>query len=181
MYVTSSASFTIHTLPVGRPSSRSSSSATPTSPLRPNAILRRRRRELVTGAVLLVLLALLPFGIKDVYTQNLVILILLYAGLSQAWNVLGGYCGQISLGHAVYFGVGGYVSTMLFVHAGVPPSLGMLAAGIVAGLAALLVREAGGFVSDYRGQDRMSERREYLAANGELHSRLHKLLAGALR
>ena len=112
---------------------------TPASPLRPNAILRRRRRELVTGAVLLVLLALLPFGIKDVYTQNLVILILLYAGLSQAWNVLGGYCGQISLGHAVYFGVGGYVSTMLFVHAGVPPSLGMLAAGIVAGLAALLV------------------------------------------
>lgn len=45
----------------------------------------------------------------------------------------------------------------------------------------LLVREAGGFVSDYRGQDRMTERREYLAANGELHSRLHKLVAGALR
>jgi myo-inositol-1(or 4)-monophosphatase len=45
----------------------------------------------------------------------------------------------------------------------------------------LLVKEAGGFVSDYRGQDRMTERREYVAANGELHSRLHKLLAGALR
>ncbi|MCY7280413.1 MAG: inositol monophosphatase [Sphingomonas bacterium] len=45
----------------------------------------------------------------------------------------------------------------------------------------LLVKEAGGFVSDYRGQDRMFERREYLAANGELHSKLHKLLAGALR
>lgn len=45
----------------------------------------------------------------------------------------------------------------------------------------ILVKEAGGFVSDYRGQDRMLERREYLAANGELHSRLHKLLAGAVR
>ena len=45
----------------------------------------------------------------------------------------------------------------------------------------LLVKEAGGYVSDYRGQDRMFERREYLAASGELHSRLHKLLAGALR
>ena len=45
----------------------------------------------------------------------------------------------------------------------------------------LLVKEAGGFVSDYRGQDRMTERREYVAANGELHSKLHKLLAGALR
>lgn len=45
----------------------------------------------------------------------------------------------------------------------------------------LLVREAGGFVSDYRGQDRMFDRREYLAANSELHSKLHKLLAGSLR
>ena len=45
----------------------------------------------------------------------------------------------------------------------------------------LLVREAGGYVSDYRGQDRMFERREYLAASSELHSKLHKLLAGALR
>ena len=45
----------------------------------------------------------------------------------------------------------------------------------------LLVKEAGGFVSDYRGQDRMFERREYLAASSELHSKLHKLLAGSLR
>jgi myo-inositol-1(or 4)-monophosphatase len=45
----------------------------------------------------------------------------------------------------------------------------------------LLVREAGGFVSDYRGQDRYFDRRQYIAANGELHSRLHKLIAGALR
>jgi myo-inositol-1(or 4)-monophosphatase len=45
----------------------------------------------------------------------------------------------------------------------------------------LLVKEAGGFVSDYRGQDRMFERREYLAASGELHSKLHKLLASSLR
>jgi myo-inositol-1(or 4)-monophosphatase len=45
----------------------------------------------------------------------------------------------------------------------------------------LLVKEAGGFVSDFRGQDRMMERREYLAANGDLHSRLHKLLGNALR
>ena len=44
----------------------------------------------------------------------------------------------------------------------------------------LLVKEAGGFVADYRGPDRMFERREYLAASGELHSKLHKLLAGCL-
>jgi myo-inositol-1(or 4)-monophosphatase len=45
----------------------------------------------------------------------------------------------------------------------------------------LLVREAGGFVTDYRGADRSFERREYVAASGAIHSRLQKLIAGALR
>ncbi len=45
----------------------------------------------------------------------------------------------------------------------------------------LLVREAGGFVTDYRGSDQMFDRREYLAGNNDVHSRLHKLLSGALR
>jgi myo-inositol-1(or 4)-monophosphatase len=45
----------------------------------------------------------------------------------------------------------------------------------------LLVREAGGFVTDFRGGDKAMERAEYLAANDTLHSKLHKLLANALR
>ena len=45
----------------------------------------------------------------------------------------------------------------------------------------LLVREAGGFVTDFRGGDRFDERNEFLAANDQIHSRLHKLVAGALR
>ncbi len=45
----------------------------------------------------------------------------------------------------------------------------------------LLVREAGGFVTDFRGGERAMERSEFLAANDTLHSRLHKLVAGALR
>jgi branched-chain amino acid transport system permease protein len=104
-----------------------------------NAITKRRRFELLTGAVVLVALALLPLGIKDVYTQNLIIITLLFAGLAQAWNILGGYCGQISLGHALYMGVGCYVSTLLYLKAGIPPTLGMFAGGAVAGLVALLV------------------------------------------
>lgn len=45
----------------------------------------------------------------------------------------------------------------------------------------LLVKEAGGYVSDFRGGERMVERREIVAANTDLHSRLHRLVAGALR
>ena len=107
--------------------------------LMPNAITRRRRLELIVGAVVLVALVLLPFPIRDVYTQNLIIITILFAGLSQAWNILGGYCGQISLGHALYMGVGAYVSTLLFLNLGVPPTIGMFAGGAVAGLCALLV------------------------------------------
>jgi len=49
------------------------------------------------------------------------------------------------------------------------------------GAGVLLVKEAGGFVTDYRGSDKMFERREYVAANGDIHSKMHKLLAGAVR
>lgn len=104
-----------------------------------NAITRRRRTELLVGGVVLVALACLPLLVRDVYSQNLIIITLLFAGLSQAWNILGGYCGQISLGHALYMGIGAYVSTILFVHAGVPPTVGMFAGGAVAGVCALLV------------------------------------------
>lgn len=45
----------------------------------------------------------------------------------------------------------------------------------------LLIREAGGFVTDYRGQDLSRERNQYLAANDVLHSKLHKLVANSLR
>lgn len=111
----------------------------PAAPVRDNSILRRRRRELFVAGVVLILLALLPLATHDVYFQNLIILTILFAGLAQAWNILGGYCGQISLGHALYFGIGGYVSTLLFVRAGVPPTFGMVAGGVVGAFAALLV------------------------------------------
>ena len=104
-----------------------------------NSITRRRRTELLVGVLVLAILAVLPLPIRDVYTQNLIILTLLYAGLSQAWNILGGYCGQISLGHGLYFGIGAYVSTLLFVNAGIPPTVGMFAAGVVGAAVALLV------------------------------------------
>jgi branched-chain amino acid transport system permease protein len=104
-----------------------------------NSIQRRRRLELIGGVIVLIALIPMPLLVKDVYTQNLIILTILFAGLAQAWNILGGYCGQISLGHSLYFGIGAYVSTLLFVQGGVPPTIGMFAGGAVGGLAALLV------------------------------------------
>ena len=47
------------------------------------------------------------------YPRDVMIRIFLYAMLATAWNLLAGYCGQISLGHAVFFGTGAYTSTVL--------------------------------------------------------------------
>ncbi|MDE2516189.1 MAG: branched-chain amino acid ABC transporter permease [Rhodospirillales bacterium] len=104
-----------------------------------NTVLRRRRQELILGGALLVVLAVLPLAISSDYLRGLIVLTLLYAGLSQGWNILGGYCGQISLGHGLYFGIGAYVSTVLYVDYAIPPTLGLFAGAALAGLAALLV------------------------------------------
>ena len=103
----------------------------------PDTFHRKRLGQLVTAAVIAVLVALIPLRLSDVYLQNVLVLTLMYAALSQAWNILGGYCGQISLGHAIYFGIGAYVSTLLHVHTGLTPWLGMLAGGALAAVVAL--------------------------------------------
>ncbi|WP_375461240.1 branched-chain amino acid ABC transporter permease [uncultured Enterovirga sp.] len=98
---------------------------------------RRRRSELFLFAAVLVAVASLPFFVKDVYTQNVIVLTLMYAALSQSWNILGGYCGQISLGHALYFGIGAYTTSLLYTKLGILPWFGMVAGGLIAAVIAL--------------------------------------------
>ena len=71
--------------------------------------------------------------------ENLMILIFLYASLAQAWNLLGGFAGQVSLGNAVYFGVGAYTSTVLLKTWGVSPWLGALAGGLAAVILSIVI------------------------------------------
>jgi ABC-type branched-subunit amino acid transport system permease subunit len=65
--------------------------------------------------------AVVPLFVKDVYVQNIMVLTLMWGALSQSWNILSGYCGQISLGHALYFGIGAYTTALLFTKFGVLP------------------------------------------------------------
>jgi branched-chain amino acid transport system permease protein len=55
---------------------------------------------------------------------------LFYAFLGTAWNIVGGYVGLVSLGHAAYFGLGAYISTLAFLNFGVTPWLGILLAAV---------------------------------------------------
>lgn len=63
-------------------------------------------------------------------TLHLLIIIFFYAFLGQAWNLLGGYGGQFSFGHAAFFGIGAYTSTLLYVHLGISPWVGMMLGGL---------------------------------------------------
>lgn len=90
--------------------------------------------KFVPVAVLLVVALLVPIFVTDTSHLNLAILVLMAAQLGVAWNLLGGYAGQVSLGHAAFYGLGAYTSTMLLLHFGVNPWLGMLLGGVTAAL-----------------------------------------------
>ena len=86
----------------------------------------------VALTALLVAAVLFPWFFRQPYYRDLVIRIFLYAMLAQAWNILAGYCGQISLGHAVFFGAGAYTSTVFQMAWGWNPWIGLVAGVVVA-------------------------------------------------
>ncbi len=91
--------------------------------------------------VALALLGLLafPFAFTKPFPRHVMIMIFLYAALAVAWNLLAGYCGQISLGNAVFFGIGAYTSSLLVRELGLTPWVGMLAGALLAVAASQLV------------------------------------------
>ena len=87
----------------------------------------------------LALLPVIPGLLPSSFTKHVFILILLYASMAQAWNILGGYCGQISFGHSVFFGFGAYGAGMAVVKFGLTPWPGLLAGSVLAAVVAVLV------------------------------------------
>ncbi len=79
----------------------------------------------------------LPLVVKSPFALDILIRILLFAFIGTAWNLLGGYARQFSLGHAAFFGLGAYTSTLLQIDFGISPWIGMFAGGVVAMLASL--------------------------------------------
>lgn len=78
------------------------------------------------------------FGPSPFYL-HLMILIFMYAVMSQSWNVIAGLSGQISLGHGAFFGIGAYTSSVLYVQYGLTPWLGILLGMVFAALVAIAI------------------------------------------
>ena len=90
------------------------------------------------AALTLCLIAFPLFGPSPFYL-HLMILIFMYAVMSQSWNVIAGLSGQISLGHGAFFGIGAYTSSFLYVQYGLTPWLGILLGMVFAALVAIAI------------------------------------------
>lgn len=95
-------------------------------------------RSVVALLALLAALLVLPL-VLDRYLLSVMILILYFAYVGQAWNVMMGFCGQLSLGHALFVGLGAYTAAALFQHFSIVPWIGMIAAIVVCVVMASIV------------------------------------------
>jgi branched-chain amino acid transport system permease protein len=97
-----------------------------------------RRRGAVALMALLASLLVIPTALGDSFVSHIFITICIFAALSTAWNIVGGYAGQLSLGHAMFYGIGSYAAVML-TNAGITPWIGMFVGAGVAVVAAVIV------------------------------------------
>lgn len=100
-----------------------------------------RTRALLLIAGLLVLM-LLPLRL-DQYIIHILTMSIFFGYMGVSWNIFSGYSGWFSMGHSVFFGIGGYASTLLYVRLGMNPWLAMFAGAMCAGIIAAVT---GGFV-----------------------------------
>lgn len=91
-------------------------------------------RRFLWPSVALALVILYPLVFTTPFQQRLGALILLYAIAASAWNIIGGYAGQVSVGHVVFFGCGAYASMAAYSHFALPPLVG-IPAGIISSVA----------------------------------------------
>ncbi|MCD1652099.1 branched-chain amino acid ABC transporter ATP-binding protein/permease [Halomonas meridiana] len=97
----------------------------------PDGVARWALNKKVLFFATLIGLMVIPIAVGDDYIYHIFITICLFAGLSTAWNIVGGYAGQLSLGHAIYYGIGAYTG-ILMMHSGVSPWISMFVGALLA-------------------------------------------------
>lgn len=84
-------------------------------------------------------LPFLPGGIGNSFHGHVLTMVLLYASMAQSWNIISGYCGQISFGHAVFFGIGAYGAALAVVTFNSLPWYGAPIGAAVAAIVSVLI------------------------------------------
>ena len=109
-------------------------------------------RRLVWLSVGLAIVIAYPLLLSTPFQQRLGALVLLYAIAASAWNIVGGYAGQVSVGHVVFFGCGAYAAMAAYHHFHLPPIVGIpagiaFAVGIAASIGVPTLRLSGHYFS----------------------------------
>ena len=91
------------------------------------------------AAVFFVVAGLVPFVVRDAFLLDGLVLILIWGASAGAWNVAGGYAGQVSLGHSAFFGLGAYAAALLGTRWGLSPWLGLAVGAVVATIVGLVI------------------------------------------
>lgn len=102
-------------------------------------ILLKNRAAVKYGVVLLFAIVLPLIFESQPFIVNMFVMILLYAYLGTAWNVLGGITGQFSLGHVAYMGIGAYTSSILVIQYNITPWIGMFVGAFLAVILSLII------------------------------------------
>lgn len=89
--------------------------------------------------IVAVLFLLFPVFFTLPFPRHVLIMIFLYATMGLAWNLIGGYAGQISLGHAIFFGIGAYTSSLMLMKLWISPWVGMFMGGILSIIVAFII------------------------------------------
>ena len=95
-------------------------------------------RRIIIFLLLAAVVLIVPVFLNG-YFQQIVIQIVMYAYLASAWNIVGGFAGQFSLGHALYVGIGAYTSTILYNTWGVSPWIGGIVGSLISVLFAIIL------------------------------------------
>jgi branched-chain amino acid transport system permease protein len=89
--------------------------------------------------IMLLLLLLLPLFGLSTYMMHILILVIMWSVIGMAWNLLGGYCGQVSFGHAAFFGVGAYTAGILYFKTGISAWWGLPLSVVIVAAEALII------------------------------------------
>jgi branched-chain amino acid transport system permease protein len=96
-------------------------------------------RGIAPAVVFFAVAGLAPLVVRDAFLLDGLVLILIWGTTAAAWNVAGGYAGQISLGHSAFFGLGAYAAALLTTRWGLSPWLGLLVGAVVATAIGLVI------------------------------------------
>lgn len=89
--------------------------------------------------IIILIFILLPLKFNNPYFLHCMILTFYFAALGESWNIISGYSGAVSLGHAAFFSIGAYTSVFLLIHYQLSPWFGMLIGGTLAAFSSLII------------------------------------------